>query len=249
MADKINVKDIRLKVIPSTLANNFIKKHHYSGKVVNNSSLHFGCFYKDILHGVMSYGSPMMKHKVLPLVETGQTEKQKWSSVLELNRMAFDNTLPANSESRCLSVSFRLLRKNAPHVKWILSYSDATASGDGTIYRASGFELTQIKKNKSIVVLPDGKRIASISLQKDMGLRTRVYKKYNVTMETGAKINNLLKIAHYAEGYQLRYIKLLDSQCSIVVPILPFSAIDESGAGMLRGEKVSQASRHSAANE
>ncbi len=26
------------------VANEFVKKHHYSGKVVNNSSLHFGCF-------------------------------------------------------------------------------------------------------------------------------------------------------------------------------------------------------------
>ena len=37
-------KDVTVKVIPSKLANDFIKKHHYSGKVVNNSQLHFGCF-------------------------------------------------------------------------------------------------------------------------------------------------------------------------------------------------------------
>ena len=37
-------KDIVIKVIPSKIANDFIKKHHYSGKVVNNSQLHFGAF-------------------------------------------------------------------------------------------------------------------------------------------------------------------------------------------------------------
>ena len=34
-------KEIVMKVIPSSIANPFIKAHHYSGKVVNNSKLHF----------------------------------------------------------------------------------------------------------------------------------------------------------------------------------------------------------------
>ena len=47
-------KEIIVKVIPSTVANPFIKAHHYSGKVVNNSKLHFGVFLDGQLHGVMS---------------------------------------------------------------------------------------------------------------------------------------------------------------------------------------------------
>lgn len=39
-----SAKDVIVKVIPSNLANAFVKQHHYSGKVVNNSQLHFGCF-------------------------------------------------------------------------------------------------------------------------------------------------------------------------------------------------------------
>ena len=39
-----SVKEIRLKVIDSKTANAFVKKHHYSGKVVSNSQLHFGAF-------------------------------------------------------------------------------------------------------------------------------------------------------------------------------------------------------------
>ena len=37
-------KEIVVKVIPSSVANPFVKKHHYSGKVVANSSVHFGAF-------------------------------------------------------------------------------------------------------------------------------------------------------------------------------------------------------------
>ncbi|MBO7444195.1 MAG: hypothetical protein J6W16_03730 [Methanobrevibacter sp.] len=49
------VKDIIVKVIPANIANDFVRKHHYSGKVVPNSQLHFGCFLNGKLHGVMSY--------------------------------------------------------------------------------------------------------------------------------------------------------------------------------------------------
>ena len=40
-------------------------------------------------------------------------------------------------------------------------------------------------------------------------------------------------------GFQLRYIYLIDKTCKITVPILPFSKIDEMGAGMYKGKKVS----------
>ena len=139
-------KEIIVKVIPAKIANEFVKKHHYSGKVVQNSSLHFGAFLDGKLHGVMSYGTSMDKRKVLPLVNG-----TLWNEMLELNRMAFDDYLPKNSESRCIAISIKLIKKNAPHIKWILSYSDGAQCGDGSIYRASGFDLTGIKENKTIL--------------------------------------------------------------------------------------------------
>ena len=138
-------KDIILKVIPSKEANEFIKKHHYSGKVVPNSKLHFGCFLDRQLHGVMSYGSPFVKKNVINLVEG-----TKWNEMIELNRMAFDDFLPKYSESRCIAISIKLIKKNAPHIKWILSFSDGCSCGDGTIYRASGFKLIGIKDNNGL---------------------------------------------------------------------------------------------------
>ena len=42
----MNVKDIVVKPIKSQVAIEFVKKHHYSGRVVSNSQLHFGCFMK-----------------------------------------------------------------------------------------------------------------------------------------------------------------------------------------------------------
>ncbi len=45
-------KEIILKVIPFQIATPFIRKHHYSGKIVNNSKVHFGAFLDGRLHGV-----------------------------------------------------------------------------------------------------------------------------------------------------------------------------------------------------
>ena len=214
-------KEILVKVIPSKVANEFVKLNHYSGKVVNMSTLHFGCFLDEKLHGVMSYGPPMDKRNVLKLVNSSNiTINEKWNEMLELNRMAFDEYLPKYSESRCIAISIKLIKKNAPQVKWILSYSDATQCGDGTIYRASGFNLTQINKNSTIYKLVNGEIVAK-----------RGDSKYNFE---GAKA---------MIGFQNRYIYLIDKTCKINVPILPFSKIDELGAGMYKGNKVTLAER------
>ena len=152
-------KEIIVKVINSKVANAFVKKNHYSGKVVPNSTLHFGCFLDGSLHGVMSYGTSMQKSKIINLVKPCL-----WNEMLELNRMAFDEFLPKYSESRCIAISVKLLKKNAPHIKWILSYADGCQCGDGTIYRASGFKLVGLKKNKTMLKMPNGKIMADKTL-------------------------------------------------------------------------------------
>lgn len=229
------VKDIRLKVIPSKLANRFVKKWHYSGTVSQTSSLHFGAFLDKQLHGVMSYGSPMDKRKCITFVNgTG------WNEFLELNRMAFDDYLPKNSESRCLSVSFKLIAKNAPHIKWILSYSDAVQCGDGAIYRASGFKLTGIKKSTQIIETPWGEVVTRMTLtQVGNPKRARIINRLNITDNGKSSLKLFLNAGcKNLEGFQNRYIYLIDKSCKLTVPVIPFDKIDEVGAGMYKGQKI-----------
>ena len=225
-------KEIIVKVIPSKIANEFVKKHHYSGKVVPNSNLHFGAFLDDKLHGVLSYGSPMDKSKVLPLVQSS-----KWNEMIELNRMAFDDYLPKYSESRCIAISIRLIKKNAPHIKWILSYSDGTQCGDGVIYRASGFSLTDIKQNTQVLKLPNGEIMSKMTLSKGT----------HILRQNGKA--SIPEGSEYLKGFQLRYIYLIDKACKINVPILPFSKIDELGAGMYKGQKITLQERMATLSE
>lgn len=242
-----SAKDLIVKVIPSKVAVPFVKTHHYSGKVVNNSNLHFGVFYEGRLHGVMSFGPSLDKSKIQGLVDgTG------WNEFIELNRMAFDDVLPRNSESRAISIAMKLIRKNAPQIKWVISFADGCQCGDGTIYRASGFVLTGYSSG-SMWQLPDylvkingGSVAHRMKVQDKCSALSRYILEEthgkNLTMEKyvdmfGGKI---------LEGKMFRYIYFIDPSYKerLTVPIIPFSKIDEMGAGMYKGKKVTQAERH-----
>ena len=99
-------KDIVVKPITAAAANKVVKAVHYSGTHTQNSQLHFGVFLNEKLEGAMQFGPPIDRRKVLPLVK--DTE---WHNMIELNRMAFSDALPRNSESRAMAIAFRLIKK------------------------------------------------------------------------------------------------------------------------------------------
>jgi len=228
-------KDIIIRPINARAANSIIKKIHYSGKVVSNSNIHLGVFLDGRLEGAMQFGSPMDKRKSIGLVKG-----TLWSGMIELNRMAFSDVLPRFSESRAIGVAMRLIKKNYPQIKWVQSFSDATACGDGTIYRASGFFLTSIKENTSIYEFPDGERIAAMSITNggDPEGRKKVCEKYGAKYDSSSSMKPFIAIgAKKAAGNMLRYIYFIDKSYKdrLTVPILPFSEIDKKGAGMYKG--------------
>jgi hypothetical protein len=235
----MSVKDIRIEPVDSSRAHEFIQEHHYSGKSVQNSQLHLGAFYHGSLEGVMQFGPPMDKSKLIGLVEGTE-----WNEMMELNRMAFTDKLPKNSESRALSVAFKLFDKHAPHVKWVVSFADAAQCGDGAIYRASNFVLTGIKETDNLARLPNGDVIHKLTVEDPADaprpeLGGRSY--YDVT---GGTFNFDAYVeaadAERLSGYQLRYIYFIDKDYrdKLTVEEIPYEKIDEIGAGMYKGEKV-----------
>jgi len=193
---------------------------------------------------VMQFGPPMDKSKLIDLVEgTG------WNQFMELNRMAFTDALPKNSGSRCLSIAFKLFKKHAPQVKWVVSFADATQCGDGAIYRASNFVLTGIRENTAIYELPNGERISRVTLEAHSDtprpeldgrsfyeITEGSYSREKFMRETGAEM---------LDGYQLRYIYFIDKDWRdrLTVEEIPYERIDELGAGMYKGEKISVEAR------
>ena len=227
-------KDIHVAPISSHDARELVKRIHYSGMSAINANLHFGVFLAGKLEGAMQFGSSLQKDATIKMVsDTG------WNNFLELNRMAFSDKLPRNSESRALGVAFRMIKKHYPHIEWVVSFADGTQCGDGTIYRASGFVLTACKENTTMHIMPDGTVFADVGLRASSSkLREKIGYKLGEPFSkfkarTGAK---------RIEGFQLRYIYFLNPAARerLTVPILPFSKIQEMGAGMYRGEKITR---------
>lgn len=221
----MTAKNIVLRPISMREATSIVTKYHYSGGVKPNSQINMGVYYAGKLEGAMQFGPSIDKRKTAALVEgTG------WDECIELNRMAFSPALPRNSESRALSVAMRLLRKHAPKLQWVISFADGTQCGDGTIYRASGFLLTQIKRNAQMLNW-NGKIIARKTLDNANypKINGRYYSRHLI--DTGE--------ATPLEGYQLRYVYFLnpDARKRLTVPEIPYSEIDRMNARMYLGQR------------
>ena len=216
-------KDILLRPIPAAQANELVKRVHYSGKVVQNSQIHIGVFYDGRLEGAMQFGPSLDKRKIQGLVSG-----TAWHEFIELNRMAFSEALPRNSESRAIAIAMRLLKQYAPQIKWVISFADGTQCGDGTIYRASGFVLTGIRENQTLCKLPDGRIVSGITFKKGEHI---LKNKGKAAVPSGTT---------YLPGFQLRYIYFINpaARSRLTVPVLPFSEIQRRGAGMYKGQPI-----------
>lgn len=209
----------------------------------------------------MQFGPSLDKRKVQGLVDgTG------WNGFIELNRMAFSERLPRNSESRALGIAMRIIRKAYPHIEWVISFADGAQCGDGTIYRAAGFVLTGIRKNTSLwrgpdgsvsddatvktnptrppvfsrTSLTDGKSKQQQQQAMQIVSRTTVTKGGHAASAGGGASMKLYKAAGFEPipGFQLRYLYFLNpaARSRLTVPILPFSRIAEMGAEMYKGQ-------------
>lgn len=230
-----SAKDLVVRPVSGSVANAFVRRHHYSSKVAPNSQAHLGVYWDGRLEGALQYGPSTDRRKMAGLVVGSDGFDQ-----LELNRMVFTEALPRNSESRALAISLRMIRREAPSVRWVVTFADATQCGDGTIYRAAGFALTGIRPNQSIIRLPDGSTIAKLSLHNTPDAPRPELGGRPYFAVTGGRFATALYLAasggEFLPGYQLRYIKLLCPDARLAVPELPYSRIAELGAGMYRGE-------------
>ena len=228
-------KDILLRPIPAAQANELVKRVHYSGKVVQNSQIHIGVFYDGRLEGAMQFGPSLDKRKIQGLVSG-----TAWHEFIELNRMAFSEALPRNSESRAIAIAMRLLKQYAPQIKWVISFADGTQCGDGTIYRASGFVLTGVNENHNLAMAPDGTVTHKMTYESNpVGT--------GYTRLTGGKNDWGLfcRLMGWSviPGYQLRYIYFIDPtyRQRLTVPELPYSEIERMGARMYKGQRLQAA--------
>ena len=123
-----------VKEINRNLANDIIKKNHYSKKYFNNSYIHLGVFIKGQLLGVLQYGHLLNNNSVSSIVKG-----TKNGEACELNRMWLHDKAKRNSESKAISYSVKYLKGKYPKIKWFQSFADERCGGLGIVYQACSF--------------------------------------------------------------------------------------------------------------
>ena len=122
-------------LLPRRTAVDIIRRHHYSGRVVNNSYVHLGVYLGGALVGAMQLGHALNPRRVAHVVRNTRP-----GQMLELNRMWLDDAAPRNSESRALAMMVRFVRRALPAVRWIQSFADERCRGAlGVVYQAANF--------------------------------------------------------------------------------------------------------------
>lgn len=139
MEIKINSKtmgNLIIKNITKELAREIMIKNHYSHKWhVTFGIISIGIFKEENPNeclGACVYGYMMNPNSY------GNFGVEK-DEILELNRMWIDDCLGKNAESILISNSFKIIKKEMPHIKLIQSFADGRL-GCGTIYKATNFK-------------------------------------------------------------------------------------------------------------
>jgi len=131
---KENVDDIEIKECNHSLVDKLIADNHYSKKVTSNRCLSFAVYYKGILSGAMQIGYGIKPDEKQHIIEGANS-----NNVKEFDRMWLSDNMPKYSESICISKMIKLLRKNHPDLKVLISYADGIRGNIGTIYQATNF--------------------------------------------------------------------------------------------------------------
>jgi len=127
--------ELTIKAIDYQTAKKIIVENHYSKKWnAAFGKLNFGIFKGDKLLGVAVFGNLMNPKSYKQY--GGFLEKE---NVLELNRMWISDELGKNAETILISSSFKIMKREHPHVKVIQTFADGRL-GVGTIYKASNFD-------------------------------------------------------------------------------------------------------------
>ena len=112
----------------------YIIKNHYTHGCHNGPSPCYGLFDNEKLIGVCMFATPCSEN-----VRASVFGSEYKDMVTELHRLHILDCTPKNTESWFISHCFKLLLKDKPNIRAIISFSDETEGHKGTIYQATNF--------------------------------------------------------------------------------------------------------------
>gem|GEM_PF-745089 len=194
--DKFHKEDYTVKECTLEEARDVCKNKHYLHRVPSIVA-HYGLYKEELLLGVITFGVPPS-----PYLMKICGEEYK-GAVLELNRLWCYDISPRNSESFLISQGIKLLKKDKPHIKILVSFADSREDHLGYIYQASNWFFTgwSIPGGGSIVI--NGKEFHPKNLNN----------KYNTSDLNKLKVILKTEDIHYRpRSKKLRYVYFIGSK-------------------------------------
>jgi hypothetical protein len=139
-------QSLRLAPIDRASAERIIRQHPL-GIGSRSYSFAVGVFWQTELAGALIWGAPVVNYAVYAY-------RLYQREALELRKFWLANELPRNSESRCLAICVRLIAKQYPHLRLLLTYCDSEEAASA--YRASGWIPQKANRYLREVELPNG---------------------------------------------------------------------------------------------
>ena len=159
-----DISKVHIAPIAKPIAKDMIIKYHYS-HAWTMCRYALGVYYKtdnvdvlgnsDKLIGCIIYGYPVGRSAVKSVIDGLEKDE-----CLELTRLFIHDGYGSNIESYVMGQSFKWLKKNAPKIKMLISYSDSEQGHLGRIYQATNW---LFQDTSQIQLMPN----FGISLTKD----------------------------------------------------------------------------------
>ena len=186
------LQSLRVQPIPLITAKKLVETHHYLHSLPGGTQLTFGVFLDNRLMGAVTLGAgPAYAHSLV--------EGASRRDCLTLTRLWLSDELPANSESRTISIVIRLLRKHTD-LKFLLSYADPAHEHLGTIYQATNWLYTGLSSAMPLYDLGNGITRHSRSVAQIFGTHSVKF-----LSQEGREVKRIPQPAKH------RYIYFLDS--------------------------------------
>ena len=162
----ITNKKLWIKEVNNKIADEMVKKHHYSHKATKNR---FKSFLVNDGLGVLQLGygiRPRIKHKI--------NKKITKDNYCEFDRMWLSDDLPKFSESQVISLLLSYLKQVYKQIKFVITYADESAGNTGVIYKATNaIRLGSV--DCDFYLLPSGERIHPVSMYHRHGTRAKAF--------------------------------------------------------------------------
>ena len=125
---------ITLDRIEAKVAELFVSKYHYSGKI-GRSGINLGFYYMGELCGLAIFCYPVRQ-------EIATKQGLAYKDVLELSRFCIHPKYQVkNLASNLIARAIKYIRTQQPQIKLLVSFADSTYNHTGVIYKASNWKL------------------------------------------------------------------------------------------------------------